>query len=314
MRYWMPSKKYNYFALLALVGIALGYGYAHRGLFLNLKRVSACSLAALILLIFVSQILGGYRFRYLMRVFKMNLPFRDCFGLSVCNTMFSYYLPGRGGMAVLAYYLKKKHEFSYSHYTALIVGSNLIGFAFSAGMGLGLTLLCKPLYGVLYGKLAAIFTGLLLLTMTGALLLVLFLKLGKGFNNRRFGDILEIVKEGLVLFHKNRQFVVSFSAFYVASIFVVGARLFVCLSAIDIVVLPLQMLIIASLATFSMLLPLTPASLGVREGIISYSAHLFGLPADKAMLGALIDRGAGMILTFSMGIIFSRVLLANKKS
>ena len=204
MRYWIASKKYKHFILLALAGIALWYGYTHKELFLNLKKISAFSLIALILLVFVSQILNGCMFKYLMRIFKTNLGFREWFGLSVCNTMFNYYLPARGGIVVRAYYLKKKYGFSYSHYTSLIVGSYIIIFMLSAGMGLVLTMLCKLMYGMLYGKLAAIFSGLLFLTITGTLLLMLFLKLGKRFKNERFNNILEIVKEGLVFFQKNR--------------------------------------------------------------------------------------------------------------
>jgi uncharacterized protein (TIRG00374 family) len=72
-----------------------------------------------------------------------------------------------------------------------------------------------------------------------------------------------------------------------------------------------QMLIVASLTTLSLMLPLTPANLGIREGIISGCAYWFGLPADQALLAALIDRGAAVIMTFLLGLIFSRVLLSD---
>lgn len=307
------NKKYQYIILLAFVVIALWYGYTHKELFLNLKKISAFSLIALILLVFVSHILNGYRFKYLMRVFTTDLNFREWFGLSVCNSMFNYYLPARGGIAVRAYYLKKKHKFSYSHYTSLIAGSYIIIFFLSAGIGLVLTLLYKPIHGILYGKLVMIFSGLLLLTMIGTFLLVLFLKLGKRFKNERFNNILELVKEGLDFFQENRRLIISFSILHVAFISVMGARLFVCFSAIDIDVVPLQMLIISSLTTFSIVLSLTPANLGIKEGIISFSAHLLGIPADQAMLAALIDRGVAIVLTFLFGLIFSRILLSDMK-
>jgi len=73
------------------------------------------------------------------------------------------------------------------------------------------------------------------------------------------------------------------------------------------------MLIIPLLTTFSLMLPLTLANLGIREGIISGCAYWFGLPADQAMLAALIDRGAAVIMTFLFGLIFSRILLLGLK-
>jgi len=114
-------------------------------------------------------------------------------------------------------------------------------------------------------------------------------------------------------FSQNRQLVISFSALHIVYIFIVEVGLFICFSAIDLKVFPLQILIIPSLTTFSMLLPLTPANLGVREGIISFSALLFGLPADQTLLAALIDRGVAVIITFLFGLIFSRILLSGLK-
>ncbi len=55
----------------------------------------------------------------------------------------------------------------------------------------------------------------------------------------------------------------------------------------------------------------TPANLSDREEIISLSAHLFGIAADKAILAALIDRGAAVIMTLALGLIFSRALLSD---
>lgn len=307
------NKRYQYLVLLIIVAIASWYGYTHKDLFLHLKKISAFSLVGLLLAAFVSQILIGYQFRCLMKMFDINMGFREWFGLSACNSMFNYYLPTGGGIAVRAYYLKKKYDFPYSHYTSLIMGSNIVAFILSAGTGLGLTMLYKSVHGILYVNLIVIFSGLLFATVIGTLVLLLLLQLGKRFDSERLNNILRLFKEGLNLFLKNKKLVLTFSVFHILGIFAIGARLFICFSAIGVDVVPLQMLIIASLTTFSLMLPLTPANLGVREGIISGCAYWFGLPADQALLAALIDRGAAIIMTFLFGLIFSRILLSGLK-
>ena len=285
----------------------------HDELFLNLKRISAVNLALLFAFVLVAHLMTGYRFKSLMQVFSIRLDFKEWFGVSVCNTMFNYYLPARGGIAVRAYYLKKKYAFAYSHYTSLLAGSQIISFFLSAVMGLGFTLLYKSIHGIWYGKFVTLFASLLAVTVIGTLVLLVLLKLGKTFNNARLSNILRLFKDGLDLFGKNKKLVLAFSVFHIFGIFVVGARLFICFLAIGVDVVPLQMLIIASLTTFSMMLPLTPANLGIREGIISGCAYWFGLPADQALLAALIDRGAAVIITFLFGLIFSRILLLGLK-
>jgi uncharacterized protein (TIRG00374 family) len=248
-----------------------------------------------------------------MKMFAIDMDFREWFGLSACNSMFNYYLPAQGGLAVRAYYLKKKYAFAYSHYTSLLAGSQIISFLLSAAVGLGLTLLYKPIHGIWHGKFVVSFASLLALTVIGTFFLWVLLKLGRTFNNARLNNILRLFKEGLGLFLQNKKLIAAFCVFHILGVFAIGARLFVCFSAIGVDVVPLQMLIISSLTTFSLMLPLTPANLGIREGIISGCAYWFGLPADQALLAALIDRGAAIIMTFLFGLIFSRVLLSDLK-
>jgi uncharacterized protein (TIRG00374 family) len=158
-----------------------------------------------------------------------------------------------------------------------------------------------------------LFSCLLVLTLVLNIVFSFSLSLGKKLRNERLRRILENAKEGFGFFQKNWQLALRFSILLLTGIFISGARLFVCFSSIDLDVVPLQMLIISSLTTFSMVLSLTPANLGIREGIISFAAHLFGIPADKAVLAALIDRGAMVVVTFSFGLIFSRILLSDMK-
>jgi uncharacterized protein (TIRG00374 family) len=308
------KKKYQYIILSVLFLTASWYGYAHKDLFLHLKKISAFSLVGLILVVLVSQVLIGCQFKCLMRMFEIDMDFREWFGLSACNSMFNYYLPARGGLAIRAYYLKMKYAFSYSHYMSMIAGSQIIAFFLSAGAGLGFTFLYKPIYGIWHGKFVILFASLLAVTVIGTLVLMVFLKLGKTFNNAHFNNILRLFEEGLNLFGKNKKLVGVFCFLHILGIFAVGTRLFICFSAIGVDVSPLQMLIIPSLTTFSLMLPLTPANLGIQEGIISGCAYWFGLPADQALLSALIDRGAAVIMTFLFGLIFSRILLSDLKS
>jgi len=308
------KKKYQNIILLILVLTASWYTFSHQELFLNLKKISLISLIGLTFTVFVFQILLGYQFKILMKMFAIDMDFREWFGLSACNSMFNYYLPARAGLAIRAIYLKKKYAFAYSHYMSMIAGSQIIAFFLSAGAGLVFTLLYRTIHGVWNAKFVLLFAFLLAVTAIGTLVLLVFLKLGKTFRNARFNNILGLFKEGLNVFGKNMRLVVVFSFFYILGFFVFGARIFICFSAVGVKVTPLQVLIIPSLITFSLMLPLTPANLGVQEGIISGCAYWFGLPADQALLAALIDRGAAVIMTFLFGLIFSRILLSGMKS
>lgn len=308
------AKKYQYIVLLAIVLVGAWYGYSHRELFANLGKVSVLSLILLTFLASVTQWLIGYQFKYLMRIFGVDLDFREWFGLSACNTMFNYYLPARGGIAVRAFYLKKKHDFSYSHYTSLITGAYAISFVLSAGAGLGLTLLHGLVHGTFHRTLVVIFGSLLLLTVVGAALLSVLLRGRNRLGNERIIRILRSVKEGLALFRENRRSTACYALLHLLAILVTGIRLSVAFYAIGIDARPMQVLIISALVSFSMFLSLTPGNLGIREGVVSFAAYLFGISAARATLAAFVDRGMMVIVAFSFGLVFSRILLSDMSS
>jgi len=221
------KKKYQYIVLFILGMVAVWYASTRGELFQNLKRVSALSLVLLFAFVFVTHLVTGYRFKLLMQVFSIRLDFKEWYGVSVCNVMFNYYLPARGGLAVRAYYLKKKYAFAYSHYTSLVAGSQIISFFLSAVAGLGFTLLFRAAHGIWLSKFMAVFASLLGVTAVGTLVLLVLLKLGKTFDNARFNNILRLFREGLSLFGKNKKLVAAFCVFHILGIVAVGARLFV---------------------------------------------------------------------------------------
>jgi uncharacterized protein (TIRG00374 family) len=225
--------------------------------------------------------------------------------------MFNYYLPARGGLVVRAYYLKQKYNFPFSHYASLLTATYIIAFFLSGTVGILSTILYKFFHGILLKKLLLIFIFLLFCTFVLALLTLLFAKLRITLKHERINNIFQLIQQGFVYFFENWQVVIYFSMLHILFLCISAARLYVAFSAIGIEVVSLQMLIIVSLVNFTLLLTLTPGNLGIREGVISFCAYLYGIPPDIAILAALIDRAADMVMTFLFGLSYSRILLSD---
>jgi uncharacterized membrane protein YbhN (UPF0104 family) len=58
-----------------------------------------------------------------------------------------------------------------------------------------------------------------------------------------------------------------------------------------------------------MILSITPGNLGIKEGIIVYTAYLLGITFDEAFLGAVLDRIIDLFLIFVFGVFYSNKLL-----
>jgi len=304
-------KKVQRILLAAILIGALVYGWAHKELFFSLRNISASHVFALILLTFLSELQNGYKFRLLMKMFNVNLDFRAWYGLSVCNAMLNCYLPAKGGLAARAYYLKRRYQFGYSQYASLAAGSCIIAFPVSAGTGLAVVILYAVTGHVFYRTLAVVFGSLLLLTTLGVFVVLLLCNRGKMPQGGRFSQVIYRVMQGLSLFPANKRLVFWHSVLHITGILTWAARLLVAFSAVGIPVIFSDMVMTSSLGTFALLLPLTPASLGVSEGIVGASAHLYGIPADTAVLAALVDRAVATTITLLLGLVFSRILVSD---
>ena len=59
---------------------------------------------------------------------------------------------------------------------------------------------------------------------------------------------------------------------------------------------------------------ITPGGLGIKEGTIAFMAGLVGIGVPEALLAALIDRAAEVLVTFAVGAWLARPLLQDAYS
>ena len=293
---------------LTLAG-GLIYIYWKRSSLANLQKISGLELGALIIVSLFAFIILGSSFRHVLKVFQVDAPFKEWFGLMVCNSMFNYYLPAKGGTVVRAYYLHERYGFKYSYYVSMSAGSYLITLVLFSGMGI-LALANRFHLEETYPKILATVLFLFLAgSVLAAILIQLLIRYRKGIGIKKFDAFAVHVKEGLSHFGKNKKQTLAFSLFMCAYLLVLAARLFLCFRFLDVDISLIEALVIRSLAQFSFLISVIPGNLGVNEGVIVFSAGLVDIPAEQALLAALVDRVVTMIVTFGAGFLYSRILL-----
>ena len=90
---------------------------------------------------------------------------------------------------------------------------------------------------------------------------------------------------------------------------IMAIRLYVCFLALDYNVKFLEILIIRSIAEFSFLISIVPGNLGIKEGIIVFTAGIFNIQVDQAIAAAVLDRAISLVVIFGLGFIYSKILL-----
>jgi len=249
-----------------------------------------------------------------MVLFRVPLRTREWIGLSVINTMYNYFLPFQGAMLLRAQYLKRKYGFEYSKYAALAGGSLLIGLLLSGLISIVLLLVKYVLTGFLYKNLLILVCILFVITVA---LAVFFWNIGSSGIRTRwswFDRLISKILTAVSFFKKDNHILAVITLSTLALYFFSGLRLYFSFQALGISIGLLEILIVQSISVFSMILPITPGSLGVREGIIGLVCMMLHVNIEDAILAAALDRVAGIVTTFSLGTVYHFILIKDLKN
>lgn len=309
----MFTKQLKKIILIVVVAGVLVYLYNNQDLLFVYKRIGWLDAFYLTLATWGSFLMLAYQFMYFMRIFDIQLRFREYFGLTVVNTMFSYFVPARGGLIARAFYLNKVHDFPYSKYLAFTGGAYFLNISVSVFVSLIVQLCIWLLTGQVYKKLVLVCVGL------GGGLLVFIILLNsidiKRFVGRKtkITRIIASVLDGIDILTKNKKNIFYASINYVGLILFFSLRLYVAFLALGVDISMLHVALIQSLVALSLVLSVTPGNIGIKEGIIGLIGSSMGYEIEVLMASAALDRAFALLFTFAFGTIYSKLLIGSKE-
>lgn len=239
---------------------------------------------------------------FFFEAFGIRLTFREWCGLSVSNTLGNLVTPFRGGTVDNALYLKDRHALALTKFTAALTATYVVVFLLNGAAGMAVMLL-RPEWLQGTGALVFGLLGAVVLLLGGWILAFPRVEarlttlpgiagpLATGWA-RIQGQPGLLVRVGLVTLVN----LASASAMLVFELRALGAE-FAWHGA----------LLITVFASFSLMIAVTPAGLGVREAFAAASATLAGIPVPVVVTAVVIDRfvllaSAGVLLPFVLSV------------
>jgi len=287
--------------LVLLAGMA-AYVATQRELISALQGVSLTQVGLLLALGIAGLLAQAQQFRTALTVSDIEVGTVEATGLTAINTMANYYLPARGGTVVRAGYMYAVHGMSVIAYATLtvvtvatgLVVATVIGFTATValngtGSDLGLGLL-TPFLGVL--ALVSVALGVALVSAR------VFAR------SNRFSSAAARVTLAAKVWRREPVTMLKFVMWTAVVLAVQITRLFVAFLAVGASVGVLEMVLIGSLVSVSFVMSVTPGNLGVKEGITTLAGALVGVEPSVALLASLVDRGAALVVTFGVGVVF----------
>lgn len=278
--------------------------------FVFMQSLSLYQLIILLLLSLVTMFFMGLKTKIYMEFFSIRLRFIEWFGLEYVVSLINY-LPFRPGLASKALYLKNTYSFPYANFASFLAAINLISLLCIGITGLlGMGVLYMR-YSIVNEIITGIFAASTIMTLAA-----LFFPL-KTRSNKTANKLLTILFEALRQWNqlkKSKITVVKLFLIESAILFSSVLRLYVIFRIITASVPFSSCIIIASLASLSTFLPLTPAGLGIKETAISITTKLVGNELKAGITASLLDRAISMVILFLLGGIFFQLLFTHKKT
>ena len=292
-------------SLVVLLGIVSGIGLylrQHLELFNHIRNMSVWSGLLLFLMSVTMLAANGLFLRIFAKKFNMDLHVKEWFGLAAVTAMGNYLTPLSGGLVARAAYLKRRHDFPYAHFLAMLAANYMIAFAVISVTGI-VTLFTLTGTGSHWWTVLLFFLATL-----STILLVLFLPSPSIGGRNRLLRLLQQALEGMEFIQRDRELLWKLVALTFFNV-VVGAFLFfVAFHSIG-TAIPFRIaLLIYLLTACTVLINITPGNLGVQEAVTSLAAAILGAGADVGLLAALIVRAVAILAAFILGPIFTYLL------
>ncbi len=296
--------------LVALVVLAAWYGVRHPEIFSALRSMTFAHVLLSLLFLFGARWALALQLRTLSGCLGVRLGVWESFGLVMINTMYSYLAPGRAGLGAQGLYLKKKHALSFAHFGSLVAASNLLQAFATASMTLVVAIVGRQMgVPVPTSVLVALLTMLGLIMAAGVGLGV-FMGLAHRVPTKTLRSLCVRMSEGIRMLWGRKRVLLIVLALGIVRLAGLSGLLWMACSSVGLSVGIVPATTMTAFAILGLILPLTPGSLGVSEGIISGIGELWGFPLETLLLAALVRRAIAVLFTFALGTVATYLLSA----
>lgn len=233
-----------------------------------------------------------------LSIFEKRIKVKESFFLATVSRIGNYLLPMRAGAVFRATYLKKKYEFPYSNFLSTFYGYYVIFFLTNSIISI-LILLLKYLFDEKLFLPLILFFSLIALLM----LILIFVRLPIKKIVEETDGIIEKVFLFIDKFVKGWDLIVKDKKdfFYLILIALGNISLNIIIVSIEFMAIDkipkiLDVILYTAISGVSLLISITPGSLGIREGVFLLTSESLGLTEAEIMRLAFIDRGIMFIL------------------
>lgn len=250
--------------------------------------------------------INGLFTKFILRPFNKYIPILESFYVSLISSVGNFFAPVGAGFGFRAIYLKKKHNFSYSHYISTLAGNYIIVFLVNSLAGLLALYLLRSKSNSQYGVLVTIFSAIFIVSLVLSVVKIPSRVVERQENKYTRAVILNLarVTRGWNHIISHKKLLAQLVGLITLNLLLTIAITWTIIHSLHFAVSFAPLLLFSVLGSLSLFINVTPANLGVKEAIYIFSSGVLGFSTSQILSIALIDRGV-LFLTLAFLWLFS---------
>lgn len=287
--------------LLALLVVAVfaAYFLLNRSDFSKLGQINKGQLLLVGLGYLGIVITNGLFIKLVIRPFQVHLSVYESVRVSLISSLGNFFASSGAGLGFRAVYLKKQHGMGYQQYMTTLYGNYLLIFIVNAVAGLASLLLAPQKGGVTYWLACSFFTCLA--TVSAALCFIPIRAKGRGGLPGKALKALHTMTNGWKVITKDLRLLAGLTGLVLLQLVITMGILHFEVTALGLSVGLAGLVLLSVLSALSVFINITPANLGVKEGVYVLTASIVALTTSQILSIALIDRG---VLFITLGLLW----------
>ncbi len=289
----MLRKAFSLTVLLLCAILLASYIGRHLSDFESLSNISFIYILLIGCCCLLALSVNGLFLKVLTIDFGIDLSFLEHFSISIVTSFGNTFLPMKGGAGLRAVYLKSKYNFDYSYFLSSLAGNYLVVFNVTS-------------LAALIGMFSLYFVGEGFHSFTACVFLLLYVLTSWGIFYppavldwipvKLLREHINQVLAGWQMIRKSRRTVLEL--FILTILYVMLSSLATWLEfaafgmkdSAGVSIGFLKSVSFTAIAILSLLISLTPAALGIKEGMLMLSSQFLGISPSQALAVSLLDR------------------------
>lgn len=289
------TKRYIYWIFLAIV---LAILFSNQEYIVVLARTTINDVVLLTTFRLAILILNSYFLLRTLVVFDKAISLTKSFEITVISSLSSLILPMQAGIGVRALILKKEYGLKYTHYTASLIGYYVLFLGVNTIIGTSAMIIIGDTKSIVFGSMIGVLIIIAFIiiapSLTGSILLRMQDRFQSYYLRMFINKAIELLN-GWIVIISNKSLVLWLLLITLLIFFFTLLTYSVIFSVATIEVNLASLALFTAISNLSLLIGLTPGSIGIKEGVQLLVLIILGISTEAIIHITLLDRSSQIL-------------------